>query len=111
MAATARLIATLVLGVLAACLLCLPLKAQETGEAIFKAKCAMCHGPDASGKTVMGEKLKVPDLHSEQVQKMSEAELKDVVTKGKGKMPGYDGKLTKEQIDKVIAYIRALPKH
>jgi cytochrome c6 len=111
MAATVRLIAILVLGVLAACFLCLPLRAQDTGEAIFKAKCAMCHGPDASGKTVMGEKLQVPDLHSEQVQKKSEAELKEIVTKGKGKMPGYEGKLAKEQIDKVVAYVRALAKH
>ena len=111
MAATVRLIATLVLGVLAACLLCMPLRAQDTGEAIFKAKCAMCHGPDASGKTVMGEKLQVPDLRSDQIQKKSDAELRDAITKGKGKMPAYEGKLTKEQIDKVVAYIRALPKH
>ena len=71
----------------------------------------MCHGPDASGKTVMGEKLKVPDLHSEAVQKKSDVELRGVIGKGKDKMPAYEGKLNKEQIDKLVAYIRGLAKH
>ena len=86
-------------------------RAQETGESLFKGKCAMCHGPDASGKTVMGEKLKIPDLHSEQVQKKSDPELKSVIGKGKDKMPAYESKLSKEQIDKLVAYIRELAKH
>ena len=90
---------------------CLPSRAQETGESLFKAKCAMCHGPDATGKTIMGEKLKVPDLHSADVQKMTDAELRTAISKGKGKMPPYEGKLNKEQIDKLIAYIRDLAKH
>jgi mono/diheme cytochrome c family protein len=92
-------------------LLGLPARAQETGERLFKGKCAMCHGPDASGKTVMGEKLKVPDLHSEQVQKKNDAELRAIISKGKDKMPAYENKLSKEQIDKLVAYIRELAKH
>ena len=90
---------------------CITVRAQESGEALFKAKCAMCHGPDGSGKTTMGQALKIPDLHSDQVQKMTDAELKDVIAKGKNKMPGYEGKLNKEQIEKLVAYIRALVKH
>lgn len=100
-----------VLGVAIPLFLCFSLSAQETGEAVFKAKCAMCHGPDAAGKTPMGQSLKIPDLHSEQVQKMTEAELKAVIAKGKNKMPGCEGKLNKEQIEKLVAYIRALAKH
>ncbi len=92
-------------------LLGFPARAQETGESLFKGKCAMCHGPDASGKTVMGEKLKVADLHSEQVQKKSDAELRGIIGKGKDKMPAYESKLSKEQIDKLVAYIRELAKH
>ena len=92
-------------------LLGLPARTQETGESSFKGKCAMCHGPDASGKTVMGEKLKVPDLHSEQVQKKSDAALKAIIGKGKAKMPAYESKLSKEQIDQLVAYIRGLAKH
>jgi len=92
-------------------LLCLPVRGQETGETLYKSKCAMCHGPDGAGKTAMGQTLKVPDLHSDEVQKLDDAALKGIITKGKNKMPAYEGKLTKEQIDKLVAYIRSLAKH
>ncbi len=91
-------------------LLSLPVRAQETGESLFKGKCGMCHGPDGSGKTMMGEKLKIPDLLSADVQKKSDADLKTIITKGKNKMPAYETKLSKEQIDKLLAYIRDLAK-
>ena len=84
--------------------------AQDTGETTFKAKCAMCHGADASGKTKMGEALKIPDLHSADVQKLSDAELAQVISKGKNKMPAYEGKLSKEDITKVVAFIREVGK-
>jgi cytochrome c6 len=87
-----------------------PAAAAEDGGALFKSKCAMCHGPDGSGKTMMGEKLKIPDLHSADVQKKSDADLRALITKGKDKMPGYEGKLTKEQIDALVAFIRGLGK-
>lgn len=82
----------------------------DAGATIFKSKCAMCHGPDGAGKTVMGDKLKIRDLRSAEVQNQSDPALAQIVTKGKEKMPAYDGKLTKEQIDQVIVYIRELGK-
>jgi cytochrome c6 len=85
-------------------------RAQETGESLFKGKCAMCHGADGAAKTTMGQTLKIPDLHSADVQKMSDAELKTVIGKGKGKMPGYETKLSKEQIDELVGFIRDLGK-
>ena len=33
-----------------------------------------------------------------------------IIAKGKDKMPAYDAKLSKEQIDKLVAYIRDLAK-
>ncbi len=112
-AKTASRVIRLILGictVAAVLLLGLPAKAQETGESLFKGKCAMCHGPDGAGKTMMGEKLKIPDLQSADVQKKSDADLKAVIVKGKDKMPAYEGKLSKEQIDSVAAFIRDLAK-
>jgi cytochrome c6 len=88
----------------------IPANAQETGESLFKAKCAMCHGPDGAGKTVMGQKLKIPDLHSAEVQKKTDAELTQIITKGKDKMPAYEGKLTGEQIGKLVGFIREAGK-
>jgi mono/diheme cytochrome c family protein len=90
--------------------LSLPGRAQETGESLFKAKCAMCHGPDGAGKTTMGQSLKIPDLHSPEVQKLSDADLTQIVTKGKNKMPAYEEKLSKEQITQLVGFIRDLAK-
>jgi mono/diheme cytochrome c family protein len=87
-----------------------PGRAEDTGESLFKGKCAMCHGPDGAGKTMMGEKLKIPNLQSADVQKKSDADLKTIITKGKDKMPEYGTKLSKEQIDALVKYIRDLAK-
>jgi mono/diheme cytochrome c family protein len=76
----------------------------------FKAKCAMCHGPDGKGQTTMGKNMNIRDLGSAEVQAQSDADLTNIVTNGKGKMPKYDGKLTKDQISDLVKYIRTL-KH
>lgn len=86
------------------------LSLAQDGAAIFKSKCAMCHGQDGSGKTAMGEKLNIADLRSAEVQKQTDAELSQIIAKGKNKMPAYEGKLTKEQIDQLVAYVRELGK-
>jgi mono/diheme cytochrome c family protein len=80
------------------------------GQSLFKAKCAMCHGPNADGKTAMGTKFGIRDMHSADVQKQSDAELKAIITKGKEKMPSYDGKLSPEQLTDLISYIRQVGK-
>jgi len=83
---------------------------NPSGKDLFAGKCAMCHGPDGSAKTTMGKNLNIRDFHSAEVQKQSDADLKTTITKGKGKMPAYDGKLTGEQIDQLIGYIREIGK-
>jgi cytochrome c6 len=72
----------------------------------YKAKCAMCHGANGEGKAAM----KTQDLGSADVQKMSDDQLTNIITKGDGKMPGYDGKLSKDQISDLVKWIRTLKK-
>ena len=50
------------------------------------------------------------DLGSADVQKQSDADLTGIITKGKGKMPAYDGKLSADQITDLVKYIRTLKK-
>src|SRR5579862_129165 len=82
----------------------------DGGADTFKGKCAMCHGADGKGATAMGKTLNLRDLGSAEVQSQSDADLTNIVTNGKGKMPKYDGKLTKDQITDVVKYVRTL-KH
>ena len=84
--------------------------AQSAGETSFKTKCAACHGPDGKGESAMAKKLGVRNLSSADVQGQSDAQIIDIIAKGKNKMPAFDGKLTKEQIGQVVAYVRELGK-
>ena len=82
--------------------------ARADGKADFTAKCQMCHGADGAGKTPMGSKLNIADLRTDAIQNKPAAELEKTVTSGKNKMQGYEGKLTKQQIADVVAYVKAL---
>lgn len=90
-------------------LLSAPVKADNTAEATYKAKCAICDGPDGKGETATGKTMKVKDFASEDVQKMSDADLTDAISKGKGKMPAYKT-LTPEQVKDLVGYVRAFAK-
>jgi cytochrome c6 len=86
------------------------LHAQNDAEKIYKANCVLCHAADGSGGSPSGKALGAKDLRSELVQKKSDAELSETITQGKGKMPAFGKKLKPEDITKLVAYIRALPK-
>lgn len=86
------------------------LLSQSPAEAVFKTKCQVCHSADGSGDTVMGKKLGAKDLKSAEVQKQSDAEITDVIKKGKDKMKGFEGKLTDDEIKALVAYVRDLSK-
>jgi mono/diheme cytochrome c family protein len=90
--------------------LALPAVAQQTGEATYKAKCAMCHGADGAGNTPVGKNMKVRSLKSPEDIKATDAELIKQTKDGVGKMQGYAGKLTDAQINDVVGYIRTLQK-
>lgn len=96
--------------VFSVCLIFSTLSFAQGGADVFKAKCAMCHGPDGKAQTAMGKTMNIRDLGSADVQGQSDADLTKIITDGKGKMPKYDGKLTTDQISDLVKYIRTL-KH
>lgn len=81
------------------------------GKDVFLKKCKACHGEDGHGNEGMAKLLKttITPLDSDEVQKKSDAEIKQVIVEGKGKMkPVKD--LTDTDIDNVIAFVRTLKK-
>jgi cytochrome c6 len=86
------------------------LMAQSDGAKLFKTSCVLCHSVDGSGNSATGKALKAKDLRSDEVQGKSDADLEDVITKGKGKMPAFGAKLSPDQVKALVAYIRQLPK-
>lgn len=85
-----------------------PARADDASAALYKSKCAGCHGPDGAGQTSAGKALKVGDFHDPEVQKMSDADLTTVLSMGKGKMPAYGKMLKPEEIKGLVAYVREL---
>jgi cytochrome c6 len=84
-----------------------PAMAADEAESLYKSKCQVCHGADGKGSAA-GQKLGVRDFHSPEVAKESDAELAKITKEGKGKMPKFESKLTDEQIQSLIKYIRSL---
>lgn len=96
------LVIVLALGVIT---ICSSSAAAQDAAATYKAKCAMCHGADGKGG-----KMGTRDFASAEVKAESDAQLTEIITKGKGKMPSYDGKLKDTEIKDLVAYIRSLAK-
>lgn len=68
------------------------------GKAVFdKQKCAMCHGKDGKGAK-MG-----PSIAGK-----TGAKVKDAILKGKKKMPSFEKKLGKGDIDALLKYLAEL---
>lgn len=74
---------------------------------IYKAKCAMCHGPDGKKEN---KAMNIKPLTSPDVQKKTDDELFAITSNGKGKMPAYKGKLSDDEIRSVVVHIRDLAK-
>ncbi len=79
---------------------------SAASSSTFKTKCAMCHGPDGGGSQV-GKTLNVPDLRSPALQQLSDAELAQIISDGKGGMPSFKGSLSEDQIHGLVTYIRS----
>jgi mono/diheme cytochrome c family protein len=84
--------------------------AADDGAALYKTKCAACHGADLAGKPA----AKAPSLISDEAKKTSDADLTDAIANGgKAKKPmhAYANKgMSEDQIKMVVSYIRAQQK-
>ena len=80
--------------------------AADDGVAIYKTKCAACHGADLAGKPA----AKIPSLVSDDVKKASDADLTDAIANGgkeKKAMHAFANKgVTPDQVKMVVSYIR-----
>jgi mono/diheme cytochrome c family protein len=52
--------------------------------------------------------MNVPNLRSQAVQKLPDAELAQIISNGKGGMPSFKNSLSEDQIHSLVAHIRSL---
>jgi mono/diheme cytochrome c family protein len=83
----------------------------KAGQAAYDKSCKSCHGADGTPNPNIAKMMKVEmlALGSAQVQALSDDELKQVITNGKGKMPKVPS-VTGTSADDVVAYVRTLKK-
>lgn len=87
-----------------------PMAAAQSAADTYKAKCQGCHGPGGVPSEGMAKSMGMKPLGGADVQGMSDADLTGAIANGKGKMPGFKGKLSDSQIKDLVAYIRTLKK-
>src|SRR5690349_19841875 len=90
---------------------CLPnLSWAEDGAALYKAKCAACHGADATGNPA----AKIPSLVSPEAKGLSDPDLTDAIANGgkahKASHAFAKKGLTDDQVMAVVTYFRGLQK-
>lgn len=74
---------------------------MSSGQEVFAANCASCHGADGSGG--LGPQLsdgKVIEGFPDAADEVA------VVTNGRGAMPSFEGRLSPEEIAQVVEYTR-----
>ncbi|HVA63697.1 MAG TPA: cytochrome c [Terriglobales bacterium] len=83
----------------------------QGAEDLYLHKCAICHGNDGAAHTMKGRKLKVKDLRSAEVQKLTDAQITQVIAKGKApNMDGFADDFTPAQIADLVKFVRSLAK-
>jgi cytochrome c6 len=84
--------------------------AADDGAAVYKAKCAMCHGADLAGKPA----AKIPSLVTDEAKKASDADLTEMIANGgkdKKASHAFAAKgVTPDQVKMVISYVREAQK-
>jgi mono/diheme cytochrome c family protein len=78
---------------------------------LYAKNCASCHGKDGRAKTFKGKLKHARDLTDPTWQgNVGEERIFNSIMNGKGKMPAYSKKLSEQEIDSLVTYVRALKK-
>lgn len=94
----------------------IPPSAEVLAEsrAHFADHCAVCHGNNGSGKTMLGAGLypKPPNLRAKDTQSMSDGEIFFVIENGVrlSGMPAFGGENSADESWKLVDFIRHLPQ-
>ena len=81
--------------------------AQSPGEATYKAKCAMCHGPSGTPSAGMAKMMGIKAVSDPAIKALTVAQISETIKAGKGKMKPIAG-LTDPQVTAVAQYFKTL---
>ncbi len=85
-------------------------KANEAKK-LYKQRCVKCHGADGKGETALGQTVGATDFTDSEWQKRAaDQRLLNSMTYGRGLMPSFGKKLSKERINILLGYVRAFKR-
>lgn len=77
----------------------------KSGEDLYRQACAQCHSGDLSGGT--GPAI---GTGTNADVELSDAQIFGVIEVGPGSMPGFEDRLTSEQIQSLVDYLRSVQR-
>ena len=90
-----------------------PTPSAALGAQVFAKRCALCHGADGHGDGIASKGLNPKPRNFHDVAYMStrtDAQLLEIIHKGKGVMPKWGGQLSEAEITAVLKHVRSLAK-
>ncbi|MGZ3460823.1 MAG: c-type cytochrome [Archangium sp.] len=89
-------------------------QAESPAELWTQQKCEKCHGSDGKANTPMGKKESIADMSQPAWQQtQTDDDIREFISEGSPhnkRMKPYKNKLTPEQIDSLVHYIRTFKK-
>ena len=91
-----------------------PVAAPESAASaaeLFSRNCAKCHGKDGRARGLKSKLKGTRNLTDPQWQdRVSDERIFNIITNGKGRMPGFGKKLSDAEVDSLVQYVRGLKR-
>ena len=91
-----------------------PAMADDLGQQVWLNLCKGCHGLDGRAQTQIGANEKIPDFASAAWQKkFADPDIRQVIVDGSPsnpKMKSFGAKLSSEEVDAVVRFVRGLKR-
>lgn len=83
----------------------------RSASALYSKNCVSCHGKDGRAKTFKAKLNHARNLSDPEWQeRVTDERIFNSITNGKGKMPAYGKKVSEEEINTLVTYVRSLKK-
>ncbi|MGH9871257.1 MAG: c-type cytochrome [Pyrinomonadaceae bacterium] len=78
---------------------------------LYSRNCVSCHGRDGRAKTLKARRNHARNISDAEWQdRVSDERIFNSIMNGKGKMPAFGQKISEQEIDLLVTYVRALRK-
>jgi len=88
-------------------------ESQAHAKKVWGYDCALCHGEKGDGKGDVADSMKLTlkdYTKPDSLKDMTDGQMYDIILKGKGQMPGEEGRAKPDDLWNMVIYIRNMSK-